>query len=285
VSAQEAIGVGGIDWAGHWRQLVEARQAADAVARPTPGDRWAARAGRFAQLTQQLDPAAHPFVQALTAELRSSDTVLDVGAGAGRFALAIAPAVARVTAVEPSPGMRAAFERTLATRGVPNVQLIPGSWPDVEIAVHDVAFVADVLYFVPDAVPFIEKLDRSAMRACYLLHRVDEMAASLGELRLLVNPNRPPEPGATELYNLLAAIGIQANVRIIRTPASAPFATREEVIAEVRLRLGLNAEDHAHDEQIRSGLEAIMSEADDGFRFRRRGRSAMLWWEKEPQPA
>jgi hypothetical protein len=176
--------------------------------------------------------------------------------------------------------MRAAFEGAAADRGLSNIHLIAAGWPEAEVEVHDVAFVADVLYFVPDAVPFIEKLDRSARRACFIMHRVEELAVALGELPDLVGARRPPEPGAIELYNLLAAMGIHANVRIVRIPAGATFESQEEAMAEVRLRLGLGPDDHAHDGRIRAALGDLLTASDGGLRLARRTQSAIIWWEK-----
>jgi ubiquinone/menaquinone biosynthesis C-methylase UbiE len=47
--------------------------------------------------------------------------VVDVGCGAGHLAVALAPYVARVTAVDPSPGMRATVEAAARARGLANV--------------------------------------------------------------------------------------------------------------------------------------------------------------------
>jgi|KBSSwiStaDraftv2_1062776.scaffolds.fasta_scaffold232679_2 ubiquinone/menaquinone biosynthesis C-methylase UbiE len=47
--------------------------------------------------------------------------IVDVGCGAGHLAFALAPKVARVAAVDPSPGMRATVEAATRERGLPNV--------------------------------------------------------------------------------------------------------------------------------------------------------------------
>src|SRR5881398_363565 len=177
-----AVVPGGIDWAARWRQLVEERESAGPGGFEAGGSRWEGRADRFARLTRGLDAAMDPFVQAVKAELRPGDSVLDVGAGAGRYSLPIAPNAARLTAVEPSNAMREAFAQEAERRGITNVTIVAGSWEQAEVEPHDVAFVANVLYFVKDAVPFIEKLDAHARRACFILHRVEERAAEMAPL-------------------------------------------------------------------------------------------------------
>src|SRR3954470_24119758 len=114
-----------VDWAERWRRLVQARQGSDAPASAGGGNRWDQRAERFARMTQNLDPRADLFASTLIEAVRPTDSVLDVGAGAGRYTMPIAPHVARVTAVEPSGGMRAQLEQQLAARGYANVTVVP----------------------------------------------------------------------------------------------------------------------------------------------------------------
>src|SRR5438093_10376383 len=104
-----AIAAGGIDWPARWRAMVEARETSGPGNFGAGGSRWEGRAERFARLTRALDPDTDPFVRVLTAALHPTDTVLDVGAGAGRYSLPVASMVRRLTAVEPSAAMRARF--------------------------------------------------------------------------------------------------------------------------------------------------------------------------------
>jgi SAM-dependent methyltransferase len=275
----EPIRAGGLDWAAHWRQMVEARQASETRRVPEGQNRWDDRAQRFARLTQGLDPSTEPFVRALKAALRPGDSVLDVGAGAGRYSMAIAPSVARLTAVEPSPGMRAAFEAETKDRGLSNVRLVAGSWEEADVEAHDVAFASHVLYFVPDAVPFIEKLDRAARRACYILHRVEELATALGPAGIEIRGSRPPEPGFIELYNLLFSMGIRAHATLVRPPFAARFATIDDAMVETRQLMGM-FDDAASDDRIRSALAEALVEGTGGLGYRQNPQMAIIWWEK-----
>ncbi|MDT0269280.1 class I SAM-dependent methyltransferase [Streptomyces sp. DSM 44915] len=55
-------------------------------------------------------------------------TVLDLGAGTGRFALAAAGVFARVIAVDVSPAMVAVVERRIAERGLTNLDCVRGGF-------------------------------------------------------------------------------------------------------------------------------------------------------------
>ena len=278
--APQPIRAGGVDWPSYWRAMVEAREAARHAAPPAGGSRWDGRAERFAFLTRSLD-ATDPFVTALKSVLRAEDAVLDVGAGAGRYSLPVAEAVRHVTAVEPSAGMRAQLARAATERGVGNVNVVPSSWEAAEVEPHDAAFVANVLHFVPDAVRFIEKLDRSARRACFILHRVEERATPLLPLwETIWGEPRPPEPAALDLLNLLYFLGIRADFRLVPLDAPARYASLEEALAEARRLLDLAFDDHTHDAAIRAFVSGILVERNGLLEYPPGPQMAIISWEK-----
>jgi len=67
--------------------------------------------------------AAGPDLGWLVEELRPrpGDRAIDLGAGAGHASLAVAPQVARVDAIDPTPAMLAVAARLAAERGIANV--------------------------------------------------------------------------------------------------------------------------------------------------------------------
>jgi len=93
-----------IDYVDRWRRLVAARdeqgRRLDRLhGRPDP---WAGdRAARFRQMTTRPG-ASDPLVDLVRPLVGPDSSVLDVGAGAGRHVLPLAPLVSKVTAVEPS---------------------------------------------------------------------------------------------------------------------------------------------------------------------------------------
>ena len=112
--------------------------------------------------------------EALEALLRltaPTDRWLDIGAGAGRYALPLALRVAEVIAVEPSASMRNALRSGKAEHGLDNLTLVGAAWPDAlaelgEPPIADVAFIAHVGYDIEAIGPFLDAMEQAAGRLC-----------------------------------------------------------------------------------------------------------------------
>src|SRR6266571_3123868 len=93
----------------HWRELVERRarqmDAAYASLQRSSADYWARRmANRNSALRRRAAPD-DPLLQTVLSIAGPKSSLLDVGAGAGRYSVALAPHVASVVAVEPDAAM------------------------------------------------------------------------------------------------------------------------------------------------------------------------------------
>src|SRR5262245_53298422 len=82
----------------------------------------------------------------------AASTVVDFGAGTGRFALAAAVEVARVVAVDVSPAMQAALRDRVAGAGVPNVVCVQAGFLSYEHtgAPADAVFTRNAVHQLPD---------------------------------------------------------------------------------------------------------------------------------------
>lgn len=216
------------DWAAHWRTLVEARTAAGTVdGRPTGGRDphfWDRRARRFqANLGAQPDP----FLDVVEPFVTPSSTVLDVGGGYGRHSVPLAGRAEWVTLVEPSAGMRDRVP------DLPNLTLVASDWMDAEVQPAGIVLCAHVLYGVPDPVPFIEKLERSATERVLLCLR-GGASPHLTE-RLLP---RPRMPQLEDCFNLLRQMGIAPEVVWWPVPLHLHWDDFEDAVEECAEWLG-----------------------------------------------
>jgi SAM-dependent methyltransferase len=242
-----------VDWAAHWRALVEARAASALVGGvPTGGQDptyWSRRAARY---QRNLSERPDPFLDVLLPWVRPSSTVLDVGAGFGRHAVPLLGRAEWVTVVEPSEGMRARIP------DLPNLTVIASDWLDAAVQPSSVVICAHVLYGVLEPVPFIEKLEQSATERVFLAMRGSRNPHPTE--RLLPRP-RQPELG--DCFNLLRQLGIAPEVTWWRVPVHRRWGTLEEAVDECREWLGARWDD----ESGRAWLAANLRPTDDGLLF------------------
>ena len=195
---------------------------------------WERRAKRFAtrlEGTAEGDP--------LTTRLRRAcgrrTTVLDVGSGPGRFALAIAPRVAEVVAVDPSRAMLAILRREARRRGLTNVRTVEGRWSEVEVDPVDVAFSSYVLPIVEDAPGFLHALDAVARRHAFLYLGAFTADAVVDPLwRHFHGTPRRPGPTWLDAVAVLREVGIEPDVEVVEVASRTRFASLGEAVRDYR---------------------------------------------------
>ena len=193
-------------WAG---QVAANREQAERVREEADGgDHYRPLASAFrADPRRSGDSALEALLSIATAE----DTWVDVGAGAGRFALPLALHVNKVIAIEPSPAMRAELANLQIEHGITNIDLRDERWPSDDPAISDmadVALISHVGYDIEQMGAFLDTMERAATRECVAL----QYDRSPGSMFWQVWPaihgeNQALLPGAIEFIELLRARG------------------------------------------------------------------------------
>lgn len=269
------------DPAAHWRALVAGRDSQRGTVQrdgDPARDPWSSRADRFAAYSGAL-PDDDPLLLRLRAAVRPGDTILDVGAGAGRYAIPLAGLARAVVAVEPSPAMRRHLAARLAAAGVDNVTVVGAAWPDAEIAPADVALCAHVVYGVREILPFLRALDARTRRLCLIAIRVEQHPGLRELAREVLHEDRVRQPALLDLYNALAALGIAADVQIGPASTGFRFADHAEAAEHYANRLRLPASS-SEETRLRAILSARLVQGQDG-RWRWPGpapRNALVSW-------
>lgn len=206
-------------------------------------------------------------LDALLALAEPVDRWLDIGAGAGRYALPLALRVAEVIAVEPSASMRNALRTGRSEHGLDNVRIVGAAWPDAlaelgEPPVADVALVAHVGYDIEAIGPFLDAMDRAASRLCVAM-LTDRSPASVADpfWPAVHGMERVPLPALPELVELLRARGRTAEVQHVeRTPRT--FDSFDGLATFLRRQLWIS-EDSEKDSRFRAALAEMARERDD----------------------
>jgi CTP:molybdopterin cytidylyltransferase MocA len=212
-----------------------------------------------------------PALTSLLALVRPGDTWLDIGAGAGRYALPIALAVApsggEVIALDPSAGMLAGLHEIAAQHEISNIRTVEARWPpadaDVTPYAADVTLIAHVSYDIAEIGPFMRSMESAARRLCVavLMERQPSSIADVcwppvwGEARV-------PLPALPEFVELLRARGrTPAIERLEREPRR--FASRAELEGFLRRQLWV-AEGSAADRRFLEALEPLLVSDEEG---------------------
>ena len=195
------------------------------------------------------------------------DRWLDVGAGAGRYALPLAAHVAEVIAVEPSVSMRNALRTGKEEHGVDNLRIVAGAWPAALAGlgpspVAEVALIAHVGYDIEEIGPFIDALERAASRLCVAM-LTDQSPASAADpfWPVVHGMERVPLPAMPELVELLRAKGRSTEIRRVERPQRT-FDSFEGLATFLRRQLWVE-EDGEKDRRFRAALRDMARERDD----------------------
>jgi 2-polyprenyl-3-methyl-5-hydroxy-6-metoxy-1,4-benzoquinol methylase len=269
-----------------WRDLVERRRrqmdAAYAALNRTSADYWARRMTNRPSMLLHTATEGDPIVQTVRAVGGETMSLLDVGAGAGRYALALAPHFCRVIAVEPEAAMLTRLREATREAALTNIEVIAATWQDAATEPADVVLCAHVLYPIAEIGSFVSKLAGHARRACVVaLRDVMPEPEPLGLLwKRFHGAPRVLQPGYLDLYNVVYEMGIRANLRVDRVAGpSWSFYDLDGAVDAVREHLIL-PDDAGSDAVLRAELSARL--VSDGELLRLpvgETYSAVLWWE------
>ncbi|MBK8023477.1 MAG: methyltransferase domain-containing protein [Chloroflexi bacterium] len=268
-------------WLSLWRDVIEAhengRLAPDDLEQSP--DRWKERARDFAERARQRWSRPDTSRDFICAQLDPHATVLDIGAGTGVWTMMLAPQVAHVTAIDPSPSMLAILHEEVSQANLANVRVVDGAWPDVAVEPHDYALCSHAMYGAADFAGFIRQMVASTRKMCFLIMRVPNLDGPMAEAARTIWGQPFDRPNAMIAYNILLEMGIYPNVLMEIERPWTPRATPdlEFVLREVKRRFGLSASS-AHDDYLRDLLRRRLQSQDGQYLWPEETRSALISW-------
>ena len=200
-----------------------------------PEDWWAGRAALFTRGID--DPAASPppGLEAIVERLERHHTLIDVGAGAGRYAVPISRTVRHVTLVEPSPAMARLAREQLEQLGRDNWTLVEQRWLQADgLDPASAVLFANVLNPHEDIEDWMDRALSLARGWLFIVHgSIPDVTPHMQRVaRALHGEERVPQPGISDLIPALYDMDIYPDVvmserRFARSYTDVDQATRE----------------------------------------------------------
>lgn len=218
-----------------------------------------------------------PVLEVLLDLVRPGETWLDVGAGAGRFALPIAraldPSGGSVVALDPSATMLEGLREIADDYAIENVRTIEARWPlsspSVSSVEADVVLIAHVGYDIEAIGAFVDALDAAARRLCVAV-LMDRAPASTADpfWPFVHGESRVALPALPDFVELLRSRGREPTIaRVVAEPRR--FESREALEGFVRRQLWIDPSG-PREARLQSALDELAVHDADGWTIRDR---------------
>ncbi|MBA3012772.1 MAG: class I SAM-dependent methyltransferase [Proteobacteria bacterium] len=271
------------DWFRLWEQLSDIQSRAFERQREhREEDFWKHKARQFDKMVEDRWAKPDSSRDFLVEKFKENpgSTLLDIGAGTGKWSLLVAPHASKVTALEPSSAMQQVLREKILGEQIANIEILTGTWPEHPITPHDYVLASHSMYGVKDFRGFVDKMTATATRACILLLRAPLADAVMAKASLRVFGQPYDSPNFQVAYNMLLAMDIYPDV-IMEADGTWPDWTHpsfEEALADLKNRLDLG-ENREHDTFLSTLLEKNLSWTDGRAVWPSGNRSALVYWE------
>jgi hypothetical protein len=267
-----------------WKERVAAHHAQSHQARAALGvadtDTWEPLSPFFTADPHRTDDFE---VDRLAQEVNPASTLLDIGGGAGRFALPLALRCRHVTVVEPSPGMGASLRHLAAEAGIKNVTVVAQRWEEVEVEPAEVVLSAHVIYMIADIRPFVTKLVAHARKkVCMPTFMRPPMSRFAPFWRRVHGEEKQSLPGAAEFMQVLWEMDIYPHLEMFEAIPFRPFKNWQRALETLRQRLFVMP-DTDKDALLQQAMHELLVETPAGYTIKGTtpGRLAFISWRPE----
>ena len=207
----------------------------DALGGP-PEDWWAGRAALFTRGIGDVAALPPPGLEAIVERLERHHTLIDVGAGAGRYAAPLSRAVRHVTLVEPSPAMARLARQQLEQLGRDNWTLVEQGWLQADdLDPASAVLFANVLNPHEDIEDWIDRALSLARGWLFIVHgSMPEVMPHMQRVaRALHGEERVAQPGISDLIPALHDMDIYPDVVMFERRFARSYSDTDEAAREI----------------------------------------------------
>jgi len=258
----------------HWSELIASvEEQRRRLGIGSWADRWArAVASGLAGFRQDPHRELDASLQVIASYVEPTDVLLEIGGGAGRYALPIALRCREVINVEPVARMGEEFEASAREARITNARWVQSEWPHSAAVEADVSLATNVVSFVADIAAFTERMAASSRRRVMIVGSTYPFWDEASDVFSAVHgepPARPPE--YRELLPVLWDLRIVPDIRVLGPTevgqrTSRVFSTRAEAI-DAYLRL-VEGDGDAARRRIEAAFDVLFVLAEAGFKRR-----------------
>jgi len=161
--------------------------------------------------------------------LNSDSSVLDIGAGAGAYAIPLAKVAKTVTVIEPSKGQTARLLKRAEKNGLENIHVLNKRWQDVDVSELDTYDLVNAAYcfHMPEIMPALQKMLDVTKGVITLVALADH---GFNDVYEGIFGEHEDLPEYIYLYNALFQIGIPSNVEIFFRRYQLPLEMQVEIL-------------------------------------------------------
>ncbi len=207
----------------------------DALGGP-PEDWWAGRTALFTRGIGDVAALPPPGLEAIVERLERHHTLIDVGAGAGRYAAPLSRAVRHVTLVEPSPAMARLARQQLEQLGRDNWTLVEQGWLQADdLDPASAVLFANVLNPHEDIEDWIDRALSLARGWLFIVHgSMPEVMPHMQRVaRALYGEERVAQPGMSDLIPALHDMDIYPDVVMFERRFARSYSDTDEAAREI----------------------------------------------------
>ena len=264
-----------------WKKLVDGHHDQSARARRANGrnddDQWGPIPSLF------LADPLRTHDQVLDRISRGIDldtSIMDVGGGAGRYALPLALKCRHVTVIEPSPAMCRSLEEQAEDSGISNISVVQSSWEDVNINQTDVVLCSHVASRTREVQEFLKRLQDHARRNVILVESMASPQAAFGEFwEKVYGEKRINLPAIPELMAVLWEMGAFPSLEMLDPSPIRVVPTRQGALALLRKILFIRT-GNANDAVLEDCFDQLTEKRPDGYALKNAAprREGLIQW-------
>ncbi len=204
------------------------------------------------------------LLDAVKAELAGFERIIDIGAGTGLFAIPLARAGHRVTAIEPSEEMVRIFTEKLLPEDFSKIDIHTSVWDRWQPRRHDAALCAHSIYGMSDVTRALKKMSEFADRTVLLVRCDSESTTLSGMIRKKLGESTCSKDFVEKVTSALSGLGIACTIRTLIQKRISRFV---DLAAEAEYFARHTGTGEASRDTIREILKANSAKTPGGYEF------------------